>query len=155
MWLRWVLIAVVLLPLLVCTSFAWRGFVSRQPSSRPDLGVTDDGRLQPCPDSPNCVCSQCEGDAHVDPLPLGGDPDSAVERIQTAISATGGEVDSTALNYVRARYLSAVFGFVDDVEFLVDPEAGVIHVRSASREGYSDLGANRKRVERIRAALAD
>ena len=45
--------------------------------------------------------------------------------------------------------------FVDDVDAVVDPDAGVIHVRSASRVGYSDLGVNRKRVEAIRAAFAN
>jgi uncharacterized protein (DUF1499 family) len=41
--------------------------------------------------------------------------------------------------------------FVDDVEFLLVPAERVIHVRSASRVGYSDLGTNRKRVEALRA----
>jgi len=44
-------------------------------------------------------------------------------------------------------------GFVDDVEFLIAPTAKVIHVRSASRLGESDLGVNRKRIETIRAKL--
>jgi uncharacterized protein (DUF1499 family) len=41
-------------------------------------------------------------------------------------------------------------GFVDDVEFLVDDAAKVIHVRSASRLGESDMGVNRSRIEAIR-----
>lgn len=36
-----------------------------------------------------------------------------------------------------------VFRFVDDVEFLAYPGEGVIHVRSASRIGRSDLGGGR------------
>ena len=43
--------------------------------------------------------------------------------------------------------------FVDDVEFFVDAQQKVIHFRSASRVGYSDLGANRKRMETIRRAF--
>jgi len=46
-----------------------------------------------------------------------------------------------------------VFRFVDDVEFHVDETAKLIHVRSASRVGHSDLGVNRRRVEAIRAHL--
>jgi uncharacterized protein (DUF1499 family) len=42
---------------------------------------------------------------------------------------------------------------VDDVEFRIDGAAGVIHVRSASRKGYWDLGVNRRRVETIREAF--
>jgi len=45
-------------------------------------------------------------------------------------------------------------GFVDDVEFLLDEKAGVIHVRSASRLGRSDFGVNRDRVETIRRQIA-
>jgi uncharacterized protein (DUF1499 family) len=44
-------------------------------------------------------------------------------------------------------------GFVDDVEFLVDPVKGVVHVRSASRLGRRDFGVNRERVERLRALI--
>jgi uncharacterized protein (DUF1499 family) len=54
-------------------------------------------------------------------------------------------------SYLHAEFTSLFFRFVDDVEFLVDDAAKVIHVRSASRLGRSDLGVNRKRVERIRA----
>jgi uncharacterized protein (DUF1499 family) len=40
-------------------------------------------------------------------------------------------------------------GFVDDVEFYF-PDEPIIHVKSASRIGYSDFGVNRERVEKIR-----
>jgi len=45
-------------------------------------------------------------------------------------------------------------GFVDDVEFMADPAAGLVHVRSASRLGLSDLGVNRDRIETLRSALS-
>ena len=53
--------------------------------------------------------------------------------------------------YIHAEFTSALFRFVDDVEFLLDSETKTIHVRSASRVGYSDLGVNRRRVEEIRS----
>jgi len=52
--------------------------------------------------------------------------------------------------YIHAEFRSSFFGFVDDVEFLFPEDEKIIHVRSASRAGYSDFGANRKRVEKIR-----
>ena len=55
--------------------------------------------------------------------------------------------------YLHAEIRSLLFRFVDDVEFSLDSNAGLIHVRSASRVGYSDFGVNRKRVERIRVAF--
>jgi uncharacterized protein (DUF1499 family) len=57
-------------------------------------------------------------------------------------------------NYLHAECESAVFGFVDDLELHLRSLEGVIAVRSASRLGYSDLGVNRRRVERLRAMLA-
>lgn len=54
-------------------------------------------------------------------------------------------------SYIYAEFTSAIMGFVDDVEFYLEPEARVFHVRSASRLGKSDLGVNRKRVETIRS----
>ena len=56
-------------------------------------------------------------------------------------------------DYVHVEFRSAVFGFVDDVEFYFSPP-GIIQVRSASRTGYYDFGVNRERVESLRARLA-
>jgi uncharacterized protein (DUF1499 family) len=38
------------------------------------------------------------------------------------------------------------------VEFVLDEQNNVIHFRSASRVGRGDMGANRARIEAIRAA---
>ena len=56
-------------------------------------------------------------------------------------------------DYLHAEATSALMGFVDDLECLLDAPSGRIEVRSASRVGYSDLGVNRKRVEALRDAL--
>ena len=55
--------------------------------------------------------------------------------------------------YLRAEFSSAIFGFVDDVEFVLDAETQRIDYRSASRIGYYDFGANRRRLEKIRTHL--
>jgi uncharacterized protein (DUF1499 family) len=52
-------------------------------------------------------------------------------------------------NYLHFTFKSALFGFIDDVEFYLDPQTKQVHFRSASRTGYSDLGANRKRMEQV------
>lgn len=114
------------------------------------------GRLQPCPRSPNCVSSQARDPGQrVDPLAVPGDPERALDRLRAVVeSLPRTRVVSERDGYLHAEFRSRLFGFVDDVEFLHDPEAGAVHVRSASRVGYSDLGANRRRVEQIRRALA-
>ena len=53
--------------------------------------------------------------------------------------------------YLHVEFTSAIFRFVDDVEFLFDAGSGTIHMRSASRAGYSDFGVNRRRMEAIRS----
>jgi uncharacterized protein (DUF1499 family) len=53
-------------------------------------------------------------------------------------------------DYIHAEFVSSVFRFVDDVEFYFDDEQKLIQVKSASRVGYSDLGVNRRRIEKIR-----
>jgi uncharacterized protein (DUF1499 family) len=117
----------------------------------PKLG-TNAGKLFPCPSSPNCVCSQDpQSDHQIPPLSYNGSKSEVLPKLKKLILG----LRRTRLleereNYLRFEFRSAVFRFVDDVEFLLDDSTGVIHVRSASRTGYSDLGANRKRVERIR-----
>jgi len=110
-----------------------------------------DGRLRPCPDRPNCVSSEEErAAARVAPLAFQGPPDAAWQRLQDAIRAAGGEISQEQDQYLRATFTSRVFRFVDDMEFRMVAADSLIHVRSAARLGYSDLGVNRKRVEKLR-----
>ena len=55
--------------------------------------------------------------------------------------------------YLHAECASAIFGFVGDLELHLRTAEGVIAVRSASRLGYSDLGADRRRIGNLRALL--
>ena len=117
----------------------------------------NDGRLAPCPDSPNCVSSQSTDKKHqVEPISYQGTPAEAFAVLKSAIqSMKRAKIVEEKDDYLHAEFRSAVFGFVDDVEFLLDEESNVIHVRSASRTGYSDFGVNRKRVETIRSKLSE
>jgi len=55
-------------------------------------------------------------------------------------------------DYIYAQAQTPWLKFVDDLEFWVNPQLGVIDVRSASRLGREDFGVNRQRIEAIRAA---
>jgi uncharacterized protein (DUF1499 family) len=109
------------------------------------------GMLRPCPGTPNCVSSESArpGD-HVDPLSFKGAPEKAWETLKTIVAAMGGTIQNEENGYLWTTFVVPVLGFTDDVEFRLDASAGVIHVRSASRLGYSDLGVNRMRVEQLR-----
>ncbi len=52
-------------------------------------------------------------------------------------------------DYLHVEFRSRLFRFVDDVEFYLEDERGLIQFRSASRLGYSDMGVNRRRMEKI------
>ena len=130
-------------------------------STRPsDLGADADGRLVPCPDTPNCVSSQAEAGSprRVAPLAYTGDPAAAWGRLTAAVAEElrGRTVERTD-RYLHAECTTPLLRFIDDLECLLDPGdgtgRGVIHVRSASRLGRSDFGTNRRRVERLRAAF--
>ena len=116
-----------------------------------EMKATND-RLSPCPESPNCVSSLNEDKSHyVEPLIYMGTLEEAREKLISVInSMKRTEIVTAQMNYIHATFKSALFGFVDDVEFVFDDQRKVIDVRSASRTGYSDLGVNRKRVEEIR-----
>ena len=117
---------------------------------RPALGLIA-GRLRPCPASPNCVSSESGNtNQRMDAIPFTGGPEDALERLTMVVAGMPrARVVTADGDYMHAEFASSVFRFVDDVEFRVDAGAGVIHFRSASRVGHSDLGANRKRMEAI------
>ena len=119
----------------------------------PGLGVRD-GRLAACPRSPNCVSSQADDDRHrIAPLAVHGDPDEAWARLRELLAARADtRVVDSGEDYLRVEFRTRL-GFVDDAEFALERQTRAIHVRSASRVGYSDLGKNRGRVEELREAL--
>ena len=121
-----------------------------QMKKTPAIGLVD-GRLQPCPSSPNCVCSQdSDGEHRIEPIPYLGEASAALARMKSIILAEPRtRVIEEKPNYLHAVFTSRVFRFQDDVEILVDDTAKILQVRSASRVGHSDLGVNRKRVERL------
>lgn len=123
-----------------------------QPSERPGLV---EGKLRQCPGTPNCVCSEAgtASGQKVEPLAFGGSPESARVKLKQVVAALGGTIRHEEQAYLWSTFQVPVVGFTDDVEFRMDVQAGVIHVRSASRVGYSDLGVNRSRVDELRAAF--
>lgn len=116
-----------------------------------------DGRLAPCPDSPNCVSTQASPDDsyhRMGPIPFTGSTAETQAKILAAIkSIPRTKVITTEPTYIHAEFRSALFRYVDDVEFSLDADTGLIHFRSASRMGYGDMGANRKRMDELVAKI--
>ncbi|MEA5594652.1 DUF1499 domain-containing protein [Rivularia sp. UHCC 0363] len=121
-----------------------------------NLGINN-SHLTACPTSPNCVVSQNADSKHaIDPISYHVDRDTAkatLLKVLTVVPRT--EVVENTDNYIHALSKSRIFKFTDDVEFYFPPNESVIHIRSASRVGDSDLGVNRRRMEQIRLAMQD
>lgn len=126
-----------------------------------DLGVHA-GRLKAPSLSRNSVSSQAAlypthpqlDYARIAPLPvLNGDATASMQAL-AGVLKTMPEIRLVRqqADYLYAEARTPWLQFVDDLEFWLDPQAGTIELRSASRLGREDFGVNRQRVERIRAA---
>jgi len=123
------------------------------PKGQPHVGLVD-GRLIPCPNMPNCVCSESRASpSYIAPFEFAGTADSAWNEAKRVLQEAGGVIQKELPGYLWASFTTKWLHFVDDVEFRLDADRHVIHVRSASRVGRSDFGVNRKRVERLRLML--
>lgn len=140
------LLVLVLTGLAVCLFFAYLSMTA----GVPELGLLD-GKLRPCPDQPNCVCSEpgTQVSHRVQPIRFSGSSAGIWVELKRNISAMGGKIIDEQPGYLHAEFTSRVFRFVDDMELRLQEQDGLIHVRSASRIGHADFGVNRKRVGKL------
>lgn len=118
-----------------------------------NLGAID-GKLARCPNTPNCVSSEASGSASMPPIPFSIAADETVGVIRKIVEQLPrARVVTANHDYLHVEFVSLVFRFVDDVEFQVDATNRVVHFRSASRAGKSDLGANRARMQELTELL--
>ena len=140
--------AVVLLVAVVVgvVLFAWLAMVSRR--MPPSVSPTG-GPLRIGDGKPNWVSTTAHRNDvvhHIAPRACAENPIPALEAM---LRQYGYDILAVTERYIQATARSPRFGFVDDLEFLYDPAAGLLHARSASRVGRSDLGMNRRRLNEI------
>ena len=157
--LKWLLLALLALALLALAA-GQGGLLHGQAPG--DLGVQG-GKLKAPSTTPNSVSSQADlwpghpqrAYARIAPLALTGDGPAPLARLATLAQATpGAQVVSQRPDYLYATFTTRLRKYTDDVEFWFDPAAAVVQVRSASRLGHGDMGANRARIENLRQRLA-
>lgn len=121
-----------------------------------NLGIKD-GRLAPCPSTPNCVSSDATDSAHaIAAFQLAAPPPDAWRALRAALESLPRiQIITVTDDYIHAECSSAVFGFVDDLELHLRPSQDSLAVRSAARLGHSDFAVNRKRVESLRGLLIE
>lgn len=99
--------------------------------------------LPPCPDSPNCVRITKKIQVSKDVVFKAAK--SALEKM--------GPIELKIIDVPpRIRAVFKVLRFKDDFVLLAEEEtdsSSLIHIRSSSRVGQSDLGVNRRRVKRF------
>ena len=151
-----------LLSVIAVTATAFTGYLYVQainsatepptPATKTNAPMT----LKPCPDKPNCVSTQSTRPKQQrDPIPFTGSAAETVTRLKQLVA----DMPRTILvkedgNYLHFTFKTWPIPFIDDVEFIVDPEKKVIDYRSASRVGHSDLGVNGKRMAKVVATFA-
>ncbi|MDX1585756.1 MAG: DUF1499 domain-containing protein [Balneolaceae bacterium] len=108
-----------------------------QPDNRRNL-------LPPCPDSPNCVRLNRS---------FNYEPDATLHAAKSVLEDMGAIKMNMLEDPLRISCVFRAFIFKDDFNLLIDPldddNSCVVHIRSASRVGHSDLGMNRRRVKRF------
>ncbi|WP_421864837.1 DUF1499 domain-containing protein [Motiliproteus sp.] len=149
---------ILALLLLVMQSLSF--FYKARQSQQAQLPGLIEGRLADCGTRPNCVSSEpgTDQDHRVEAFVIDEFfPTSAEEHVlrltAQQIGSLGGKIVVQRPGYLGCEFRSSLYGFIDDVELRLDGENGLMHIRSGSRVGYSDLGANRRRVESLRRLL--
>jgi len=150
--LKTILVIMAILLIVIIITLFIQGVNSRK-GKAPGL---IDGKLTQCSIKPNCVCSDIKIDTqhYISPLIF---PNITVPEkssfIKSIIKDMGGIIITERENYLSFNFTSTLFRFVDDVEIRLDSNNGAIHFRSASRVGTSDLGANRKRIDKLKELI--
>ncbi len=132
-------------------------FMASCSSSKSTVPRINNGKFLPCPSSPNCVSSQAEDAKHkVDPIAFPIRKKTVIQGIIVkALNEIGRvEILTNTPEHIHAIFKTKIFKFKDDLDLYIDQTENLIHVRSASRTGYSDFNVNRKRVEQLRYIIA-
>ncbi len=147
-----VLWVIMIISVPIILSVVLLGCAGKRPAS---IGVID-GRLSPCPKSPNCVSSMAKDEKHyIEPLAYSSERQQAFKALEHVLEQRRrARIVQKADNYLHVEFKSRFFRFVDDVEFYFPKGEPLVHVRSASRLGKSDLGVNRKRMNSVRKAFS-
>lgn len=123
--------------------FKGMGFYSQ--SKSPNIGLSSEGVISQCGEKPNCVSTSNTNEEHqIAPITVSADMKTIIAELESLDL----ELQSHIENYAHLTYSSTIMGFVDDVEIF--KKGNKLYIKSASRVGHSDLGANRERVEKIR-----
>jgi len=112
---------------------------------------TAENPLPDCPKSPNCFASKTTAKKwHKKPLPFIGGAEKSIEKLLELLDKIpGAKHKSSDSEEIHYTFETKIGKFIDDVYFSVDSQNQCFHFKSASRKGYSDMGANKRRMKKI------
>ncbi|MGV8905782.1 MAG: DUF1499 domain-containing protein [Acetobacterium sp.] len=118
-----------------------------------ELGLIN-GKLREVPHKNNAVSTETmQQDKLIKPLSLKKTLIESKEAMKKALDSDGGiEIKKEESNYIYAVATTEIMKFHDDIEIFFDEQNNKIQYRSASRAGYSDMGLNRERYNKIAQA---
>lgn len=111
--------------------------------------VTGNHPFQPCPDLPNCAIHSVKYPVNDQKL------FEATKSVLASLSPFETDFNSQSTQ-INAVFRIPVFGFKDDVNIVIQStgmDESVLHIKSSSRVGESDLGVNRRRIKKIISAI--
>lgn len=129
------------------------GFAAaRKSTGMPAPAAGDNGELPPCSNTPNCVSTEVDSQhpAYIEPI----EARITIEQAQGYLENLGGQITGNSNNMLQAEFRTRLFGFTDDMMVKLNEADSTLRIRSSSRVGKSDLGANRKRVEALRQLIS-
>jgi len=136
-----------LFPIIILLSMSW--------TTDSSFSFSEKIKLDPCPNSPNCVSTQeTRKRKRMRPIILKHTSEYAKKKMKLMLDDEDDFSNVTLIeekgNYQHYEFKTKIGKFIDDVEFLFDEKNKLIHFRSASRKGYGDFGKNRRRMKKIR-----
>jgi uncharacterized protein (DUF1499 family) len=110
------------------------------------------GNLSPCGSFPNCVISlDYNSRSYIKPLAANSQQWQALKQILS--QRDGWQITISKDLFVQAVVTTPAMRFKDDVQLQFVSAKDIIHIRSSSRLGYSDMGTNAARVKRLRKII--
>lgn len=117
-------------------------FLTGSKSSHFKHSATESHPFPACPESPNCIRIS---------KPVSLKTENCWQKVTAAVEKMGPiEIEKESRSYrIEAVFKVAIFKDDFCLELENRETSTIIHIRSKSREGYSDLGVNRRRVKRF------
>ncbi len=143
--------ALIILLILFSAFMIYFFLLGQQSKSKHPTGLID-GHLSKCPNTPNCFNTEFKDHTghYISPIKVSDQSNNSLSILKDIVRDMDGVIQAENVDYFSAVFSSSVFGFVDDLEIRMDTKNNLVHIRSASRVGRSDMGVNKKRIVLIK-----